>query len=57
LRYARFQGITTRETIDLMSMAVVDGDITAREAFDLLRKMADEGRSLRLPATAADLTR
>lgn len=28
LRYARFQGITTYETIDLMSTAVVNGDAT-----------------------------
>ena len=32
LRYAKFQGITTRETIDLMNMAVADGDISARDA-------------------------
>jgi predicted nucleic acid-binding protein len=57
LRYARFQGITTRETIDLMSVAVVNGDIAARDGFDLMVKMADSGRHLRLPYSAQDLTR
>jgi hypothetical protein len=57
LRHARFKGITTRETIDLMSIAVSNGDISARDAFDLMRLMADAGRSLRLPRSAAELTR
>jgi hypothetical protein len=57
LRYARFQGITTKETIDLMSIAVVNGDITARAAFDLMTQMTAAGRHLRLPRSAADLAR
>jgi hypothetical protein len=57
LRYARFQGVTTKETIDLMSMAVVDGDIAARDAFGLMNLMADRDRGLRLPKTASDFTR
>lgn len=57
LRYARFQGITTYETVDLMSMAVADGDVTAQQAFDILCRMGDEGRSLRLPRSASDLSR
>lgn len=57
LRYAIFQGITTRETIDLMSSAVVNGDITASDAFALMTRMTDEGRHLRLPRTAAELAR
>jgi predicted nucleic acid-binding protein len=57
LRYARFQGITTRETIDLMSTAVANGDIAARDAFGLMQAMADEGRALRLPGSVADLQR
>ncbi|MFI9451564.1 hypothetical protein [Amycolatopsis sp. NPDC052450] len=56
LRYARFRGITTRETIDLVRMAVGIGDIASEEAFDLLYKMADLGRHLRLPSSAAELT-
>ena len=54
---ARFRGIVTRETIDLMSIAVVNGDITAGKAFDLMRQMADRDRCLRLPGSAADFLR
>jgi hypothetical protein len=57
LRYARFQGITTRETIDLMCIAVVNGDITASDAFALMTRMADAGRHLRLPESPAELAR
>lgn len=57
LRYARMQGITTRETIDLVSIAVVNGDIGAKDAFGLMQQMASEGRALRLPRSAADLSR
>ena len=57
LRYAKFQGITTRETIDLMSIAVADGDIGARDAFDLMQQMADSDRYLRLPKSAEELRR
>lgn len=55
LRYARGRGITTRETIDLVAMAVVAGNLSAREGFDLMQQMTDEGRSVRLPRTAAEL--
>jgi hypothetical protein len=55
LRYARFQGITTYETIDLMSTAVVNGDISEPQAFDVMNLMGDKGRSLRLPRSASDL--
>lgn len=57
LRYARFQGVATRETIDLVRIAVAYGDIAGRKAFDLMRQMADRGRHLRLPSSAADLLR
>jgi hypothetical protein len=57
LRYARFKGITTRETIDLVNIAVVNGDIPAGEAYDLLLAMADCGRFLRLPSSPEDLRR
>ena len=57
VRYAKFQGITTRETIDLMNMAVADGDISARDAFNLMRAMADSDRYLRLPKSAEELRR
>lgn len=35
VRYAKLQGITTREAIDLMSIAVADGDIGAADASGL----------------------
>lgn len=57
LRYARHQGITTYETIDLVSMAVVDGDIAQQAGFDLMLRMEEKGRALRLPGKAADLRR
>lgn len=57
LRYARLQGITTRETIDLVSAAVVDGYLPADDAFSLMRQMSEQGRYLRLPGSAADLRR
>lgn len=57
LKFARFRGITTRETVDLVSMAVLDGALAAREGFELLQTMSQRGRGLRLPATPADLTR
>jgi hypothetical protein len=57
LRHAKFQGITTRETIDIVSIAVTDGDIGARDAFDLMRQMADSDRHLRLPKSVEELRR
>jgi hypothetical protein len=57
LRYAKFQRITTRETIDIVSTAVVNGDINARDAFDLMNRMADSDRALRLPKSAEELVR
>ncbi|MHA6622495.1 hypothetical protein [Pseudonocardia sp. DLS-67] len=57
LRYARFQGITTYETIDLLSMAVADGDVTDKHAYEVMVRMSKEGRSLRLPRSASDLRR
>ncbi len=57
LRYARFRGITTRETIDLVSIAIVNGHVGTQEGFSLMRQMADQDRHLRLPASAADLLR
>ena len=57
LRYARFQGITIYETVDLMSMAVANGDITSGQGFALVNEMSDNGRALRLPRSAAELGR
>jgi hypothetical protein len=55
VRYARFQRITTYETLDLMTLAVVNGDIAAQQAYDLMLAMADKGRSLRLPSSPREL--
>ena len=57
LRYATFQGITTCETIDVVSMAVVNGEIAEQQAFDLMILMSDKGRSLRLPGSVSELRR
>lgn len=57
LRHARFQNITTRETIDIIRMGVADGDIGAAEAFRLMNHMADCDRYLRLPKSAEELRR
>jgi hypothetical protein len=57
LRHARFQNITTRETIDIIRIAVADGDIGAAEAFRLMNQMADSDRHLRLPKSAEELRR
>lgn len=46
-----------RETIDLMNIAVVNGDITAGDGFDLMNQMADHDRYLRLPSSPEDLRR
>ena len=56
LRYARRQGITTMETIDLFRHAVADYDITADAGYALLHAMYVAGRNLRLPSSPADLT-
>lgn len=57
LRHARFLKIVTRETIDLVTIAVVNGDITAKDGFALMNLMTARDRHVRLPKTPADLTR
>ncbi|WP_125616629.1 hypothetical protein [Specibacter cremeus] len=58
LDYARFKGITTRETIDIIKSVIADGDLTADQGFDLMRQMTQvHGRSLRMPERAAELLR
>jgi hypothetical protein len=39
-----------------MSMAVVNSDVGATDAFSLINLMADRDRGLRLPKTANDFT-
>jgi hypothetical protein len=55
LDFARRRGITTRETIDLVGLAVVTGCIGPQEAFTLMQQMAGQRRYLRLPKSAAEL--
>lgn len=57
LRYARFQGIATRETIDLMGLAVAAGEIADGQAFGLMERMAACDRHLRLPKSPGELRR
>lgn len=57
LEYARFGGLTTLETIDVVRNLVADGDLSQSAAHQLLSGMADAGRALRLPSSPADLAR
>lgn len=57
LRYAKRQGIPAYETIDLMAMAVNDGDIVDAVAFEIMQRMASCGRSLRMPVGPAAFRR
>jgi predicted nucleic acid-binding protein len=50
LRYAKRQDIPAYETLDLMAMAVSDGDIDGAGAFVLMERMTSRGRSVRMPA-------
>lgn len=55
LDYARFRGIITKETVDLVAHLVADGDISSQGGFKLLQEMADADRSLRMPASVREL--
>lgn len=57
LHFARRQGITSRETLDLVAAMVADAEITAQAAYDLLHSMVSANRSLRLPKSLDDLLR
>jgi hypothetical protein len=57
LRYARFQGLRTRDTADLVGIAVDSGDAGRNGGFALLKEMSGQGRHLRLPRTADELIR
>lgn len=57
LRYAKGQGLVTRETIDLMSIAVETGEISARAAFALMNGMRERNRHPRMPGSPDDFTR
>jgi len=55
LRYARHQGLVTRETVDLVSIAAVNGEITAEAGHSLLLQMEGLERALRVPTSVRDL--
>jgi len=57
LRYANRQGLVTRETIDLMSIAVGKGEISARAAFALMNRMRERDRHPRMPRSPDEFTR
>jgi hypothetical protein len=57
LRYARRQGLITRETLDLVKIAVANDDMRAVDAFKMMTHMVNRGRRLRCPRTVADLRR
>lgn len=56
-RYAIRQQITTRDTLDVMSEIVADGDLTTADAYALMRTMAARDRQMRQPARPSDLGR
>lgn len=56
IRYAKQQGITTRETIEIIGTAVVEGAIGRDEGYDLMMRMKKAGRHLQIPESAKDLT-
>lgn len=57
LDYGRRQGLTVKDTMDLFADAVAMGDLTADEAYEMLTRMGDEGRNLRIPKSASALLR
>lgn len=56
LDFARKQGITTLETIDIVKHIVAEGDLTTNAAWDLMQEMANRARVLRLPRSLSDLS-
>jgi hypothetical protein len=53
--FAKFQGITTKRTADLVSEAVQHGCLTRASGYQLLEKMLEADRWLWLPSSANDL--
>ncbi|MDX6744516.1 hypothetical protein [Actinocorallia sp. A-T 12471] len=53
--YARAQGITTRDTMDLVSEAVAEGCCRRDEGYKLLHEMTALGRRLRIPTHPSHL--
>lgn len=55
--YGRAQDLITLETADLIADAVSMTDLTADSGFELLVRMQERGRFVRLPGKPADLSR
>lgn len=53
--FAKFQGITTKRTADLISEAVQYCYLSRTSGYGVLEKMVNAGRSLWVPPTADDL--
>lgn len=49
LEFAHHQWITTRQTMDIFSSIVDDGDLLAEEAFSIMHKIGAHSRHLKLP--------
>ena len=54
-RYARYQGIVTWGTVDLVRALVADGDLTAEQAFTHLRAIDVQRPGLSIPDRPDDL--
>lgn len=58
LEFAKHKGITTLDTPGVAAHIVADGDLSAQQAYDMLRQMVDLGRdNVRLPKEPEDLLR
>ncbi|MEW2321432.1 hypothetical protein AB0926_09970 [Streptomyces griseoincarnatus] len=57
LSFARKKNITVMDTRDLMAQGCVAGDVMPAEAKRLLEEMWNQGRTVRVPQSADDLTR
>lgn len=55
IRFGKRQGLIVRETIDVVSAVIHDGDLTPQAGFDLLRAMAEADRVVRIPERPTDL--
>jgi len=55
LRYARYQGLHARETVDLISEGVAFGVVSRQIGFGHLKAMLTAGRHLRVPINASHL--
>jgi hypothetical protein len=53
--YANHRNIYAYRTIDIMKALVADGDLTSRQAFDLMVAMKACGRVLEMPSAPRDL--